>query len=303
LAALRLLGDDVVDVFCAVLALAIDQSDGGRVTQPFYVDPDDILRLCQRKMSNRAYTPDQRAAVISHLNTLARPVISGVLPNPRRSGRELRFEHAILDLLGDIVGEYDTLSGERLWQRRQIKIGDWARLAPPLSGETAVMLRSVLAYHARRERTEKRLGRFLTLQFRLPGKHERHLLRDAFSDEGASPALADHHAPQGIASRGRAALTMRMDELLAQAGIQVDSKNPGRFAAMVEDALARLRRDGVIGDYSRIIDSTPYGQRLDRLVTERAQGWWAAYARQEWRIERPHPPALELPPVVDDQEE
>lgn len=138
LSALMYVGDDVVDTFCAILALAIN-ANGDEVWRPFYVDLDDIVWLCQQKWSNRTNTAEQRAAVIASLNALARSMVTVTVPGKRR-GRELRLHSAIVALLGT-VGEYSTETGECVWLTRQIKIGDWARLAPPLSCRTAGRLR------------------------------------------------------------------------------------------------------------------------------------------------------------------
>jgi hypothetical protein len=256
LSALERLGDDVADSFCAVLALALELHGTQALTQPFYLSPDDILQLCQRKPSHRAFLPEQRRAVIEALEVLAWPVVRAAFHFPRRK-RLVKVESGILNLLKDSVGVY-TYEGVELWQSRQVKIGDWAKLAPPLSAATALMLRQVLSYHSSRERTEKRLGRYLTLQF-------------------------------DVTSETSAPFTCTMGELLGAAGIRPDLKNPRRSRTMVESALERLHADGVIGAYQQIVASVPEAEveATQALIEESGRGWWQAYAAFEWQFAPP----------------
>jgi len=305
LMALRQLGDEVVDTFCAVLTLALDKNGSQHITQPFYVDPYDILQICQRQLSNRAYTPQQKHAIIDNLNILARPLVTASVPG-RRRGREVRFESAIVDLLSDRIGEYQIETGEVLWQQRQIKIGDWARIAPPLTGDTALLLRQVLKYHAQRDRVAKRLGRYLSLQFRqLP-------LASLVSQE-PDEAEGTHQAD--------VALEYELAALLQEAGIRPDLKNPGRTRTMIENAFRRLKNDGVIGPYTQVVEGvegsyllasesskTDSAERLESLdgdsgadravalrqahadrvfIEQKGYGWWDVYARQRWRFYPP----------------
>ncbi|MBF6590689.1 MAG: hypothetical protein IVW57_09180, partial [Ktedonobacterales bacterium] len=243
---LNMLGDEVVDTFVAHLALAIDTHGVENITAPMWVNTDDILRICQRKQSNRAYTPEQRAAVVEHQRIIARAHVRAIWPSGRK-GREYRIDSAIWDVFGQAVGEYKTITGEPVWERRQVKIGEWAKLLPPLSKETAIMLRKVLEYHSQRERYAKRLGFYLTLQFRVN------------------------------ASKG-GTVERTMGVLLEQAGIKPDLKHPGETRKAIEGALARLQADNVIGDYRLIVDSTPKGQEAREQIEQRGRGWWELYA-------------------------
>jgi hypothetical protein len=255
LRSLNTLGDEIADTFCAHLALAIDIHGVENITAPMWVNTDDILRICQRKQSNRAYTPEQRAAVVEHQRIIARAHVRASWPTGRR-GREYRIDSAIWDVFGQAVGEYKTITGEPVWERRQVKIGEWARLLPPLSKETAIMLRKVLEYHSQRDRYAKRLGRYLTLQFRVNAKSG------------------------GTVER-------KMGTLLEQAGITPDLKNPGRTRTMIEDALVRLKADSVIGEYRLVIDASPQRQAPQEQIEQRARKWWEVYEVQLWQVEPP----------------
>jgi hypothetical protein len=253
LASLNNLGDEIVDTYCALLALAIDTNGVTNITSPFYISPDDILHICQRKQSHGSFTLGQRAVIIEHLYTLTRIHVK-VIMSVRR-GREHRQDSPTLSFLGDTIGEFETITGEAIWQRRRVALGDWMRLIPPLDEQTAVLLRQVLQYHSVRERYAKRLGRYLTLQFRIN-----------FNKRGGTVKCS-------------------MGVLCKQSGITPDRNTPGRTRDMIEAALAKLKKDGVIGSYGPIVESLP--PESQQRVTEQAYGWWEEYEKQQWLIEPP----------------
>jgi len=260
LKSLNILGDEVIDTFIALLAIAIDTNGANNITMPFYVNPDDILAACQRKRSNGAYTPLQRANVIEHLRTLSHAHVRATLiASYKRRGKpvELRAESAILDVLSGKVGEYETLTGEEIWEKRSIKIGDWAGMVPEMSHQTAIMLRQILKYHSKNERYEKRLGRYLTLQFRVNAQKNSSVVRRS------------------------------MAVLLEQAGIVPDLKHPAKAREDIESALTRLKRDGVIGRHAPVIDSSPGSEEVQTRIQQQAYHWWDDYSQQIWVIEPP----------------
>lgn len=280
LASLDALGDEIADTFCAVLALAIDQNGIGQLTKPFLLDPDDILRICQRKQSNRSYTPLQRAHTVRHLQALARVHITATKPNgqqqiqtgkPRRRSRKQQEENpeetflgidSPVLLLGTVIGEYKTVSGEALWEQREIIFGGWTQKATALLPQTASMLRQVLKYHSLRERHVKRLGRYLTLQ----------CFNNGFVQNGS-------------------VIECRMQELLDQAGIKASDHNPARVREAIERALERLKEDKVIGSYSLVFEGDPHVTReAEKRITQYAYGWWSLYVSQTVRIDPPQSP-------------
>lgn len=273
LESLSALGDAVVDTFCALVSLAYDANSQHDLTQSFFLNVDDILRVCRRKESNRSFTPLQRASAIQHIITLSRVHVTATLPVAEKRGgrRKTRYiDSVVLDLLGTVIGEYETLTGDVLWERREVKIGPWARYAP-FGPQTALLFRVILEYHSQRQRYAKRIGRFLTIQF---------FIRAQQTKEGT--------------------LDLSIKELLEQSGIKPDHDNPSRTRKMVEEALQRLQKDQVIQAYARIIEAatgieTPEQQVL-RLQRERevqsqidqcAQGWWHLYEAQRWSFEAP----------------
>ncbi len=247
------LGDEAVDTFCAVLALALATNGGAALAQSFYISPDDVLALCGRQESHRAYTAPQRAGVINMMNLLARIQVSATLPTKRRN-RVYRLNGPILHLLAETIGEYTLDTGEIVWQRRKVELGSWAMIAPQLSQQTVLMLRKVLSYHPQRDRFAKRLGRFLTLQF-----------------------------------AGGSAVEVTMGHLIKQAGIPINRNNANRTRQTIEHALAELENDGILGRATLIVESTPNWEARQQRIQLCSQGWWTDYEQQLWRLEPPLP--------------
>jgi hypothetical protein len=251
------LGDEVSDTFLALLALAIETNGVENVNVPFYINPDDILAMCQREKSNGSYTPPQRLAVIEHLRTLTWAHVRATREVKRgKRTLEQRIEGAFVDVLSGKIGEYNTITGEQLWEKREVRIGNWAKMVPELSRQTAIMLRQILKYHAHNQQHEKRLGTYLTWQFRVNARHG------------------------GV-------VRCEMETLLQQSGITPDLKNPQRTRKRIEDALKQLKEDEVIGEYNRIIEDTLEAKLKEQRIQTVAYRWWQDYVHQLWVI---HPP-------------
>ena len=75
--------------------------------------------------------------------------------------------------------------------------------------------------------------------------------------------------------------------LLEGAGIKLDIWRAGEFRNAIERALADLQRDGVIGNYARIIDASDGAQERENAIRERARGWWDIYDQQQWHFTAP----------------
>lgn len=251
---LEVLGDEVVDTYCALLALALDRFGTSRLDEPFFLSPDDILHICQRRQSKGSFTPPQRARVIEHLQVLNQAHVLASLPGSR-PGQEFRAESAILDLLPATIGEYRTATGATLWERREVKWGRWVLMVPKLSDQTAMMLRKILQYHPQRERLPKRLGRYVSLQ----------------------------ESTQGY-------LVLKLRTWLSEAGIHPDPKHPTESLKSFIEALETLKKHRVIVGFAPIVESISpaHHQRIE----QRAYGWWELCEMQEWRIDL-MPPAEE----------
>lgn len=278
---LALLGDEVCDTFCAFLALALEQNSPNDLTNPVKVSTDDILTICRRKRSNGIYLPEQRHAVIRHFDVLAEATVE-LRAYDRRRGWVARYSGPVVNKLGDSWGVYRMDNGETLWEQRLFQLGLWAHQAPHLREETAAMLRQVFAYHPQRERVAKRLGRYLTWVFAA--------MQRTTSSRSAPHLLTntDAAANEAEVTEAPVAFEATMGELLDAAGVTQDRHNPNRTSRMIEDALARLFQDRVIGAYGRVVESTDEAQEVARLVDERAYGWFDYFLAEVWRFSPPH---------------
>lgn len=253
LASLHVLGDELVDTFLVLLAVALDTHGTRHITNPFAITADDILAICQKKKSNGSYSTRQRQNVVDHLRTLARASVRATLT--LHDARQMQIESPLLQILKiDQPDERKAHIGYETWY---LKIGDWAIIIPALQYQTAVMARKVLHYHAREQRHEKRLGRYLTLLYRI----------NAYKKESR--------------------VKISMSVLLEQAGIMPDLNHPGRTQEAIESALKQLRIDGVIGPFTPLVENSFRGREAQERIEQHAYHWWDDYQRQCWLFEPP----------------
>lgn len=251
---LDLLGDELVDTFLVLLAVALDIHGTERVTHPFAITPDDILAICQKKKSKGSYPARQRETILAQIHTLARISVRANLI--LRDGKPWQVESPLFELLPDGLWE----ANERFARREamsmiHLKIGDWAGMIPELQSQTVLMARQVLHYHAKQQKNEKRLGRYLTMLYRI------NVHRNA----------------------GRVKVSMGV--LLEQAGIPLDRDNPGRTREAIESALNQLQRDGIIGSFAPLIEHSEQGLAVQERIEQHAYHWWDDYRRQLWLFE------------------
>jgi hypothetical protein len=256
LASLDLLGDELVDTFLALLAVALDTNGTECITIPFAITVDDILAVCQKKKSKGGYPTRQRQAVIAQVHTLARASVRASLV--RRDGKQWQVESPLLEMLANEQwGEKGVCLGHELWHPWLVKIGDWIGVVPELQYQTAVMARQVLRYHAKEQKHEKRLGRYLTVLYRIN---------------------AHRHG-------GRVKVSMGV--LLEQAGIPLDRDNPGRTRGAIESALNQLHADGIIGPFAPLTERSLREREAQERIEQHAYHWWDDYQRQLWLFESP----------------
>lgn len=253
LASLDVLGDELVDIFLVLLAVALDAHGTKHITNPFTITPDDILAICKKKKSKGSYSGHQRQNVIEQLKTLARASVHATLT--LHHGKQMHVESPLLEILMiNQPEESKTCIGSERWH---LKIGDWATMIPELQYQTAVMARRVLQYHAREQKHEKRLGRYLTLLYRI----------NAYKDEER--------------------VKVSMGVLLEQAGIIPDLDHPGRTREAIESALKQLQTDGVIGPFAPLVENSSQGREAQERIEQRAYHWWDDYRRQLWLFDPP----------------
>lgn len=256
LAWLALLGDELVDTFLVLLAVALDSHGTEHITAPFTITADDILTICQKKKSKGSYPVRQRQNILAQIEILSRISVHATLV--LRDSRPGQVESPLLEILPNEQAEenqtYPGFSNGYSWY---LKIGTWAGMIPELQSQTVLMARQVLHYHARQQKYEKRLGRYLTVLYRINvHRHE-----------------------------GRVKISMGV--LLEQAGIVLDRDNPGRTRDMVERALNQLHHDGVIGRFVPLIEPSSGGQESHERIEQHAYHWWDDYRRQLWLFDPP----------------
>jgi len=253
---LDLLGDELVDTFLVLLAVDLDTNGPVRITLPFAISPDDILAICQKKKSKGSYPARQRLKVIEQVLTLARTSVQATLV--LRNGKPWHVESPLLEVLMNEPHEVNELwPGRESLHSWHLKIGDWASMIPELQSQTALMARQLLHYHAKQQKYEKRLGRYLTMLYRINVQgHE-----------------------------GRVKVSMGV--LLAQAGITLDRDHPGRTREAVENALNQLHIDGVIGWFAPLEEQLSRHRDVQERIEQHAYHWWDDYRQQLWLFEPP----------------
>lgn len=256
LASLHVLGDELVDTFLVLLAIALDTHGAEHLTIPFAITPDDILATCQKKKSKGSYSVRQRQNVIEQLLTLARVCVSAAfLLSP---AKQRHIESPLLEILtNDQSEETETRVEDECRQVCRLKIGDWAIMIPEQSSQIALLPRQVLQYHGREQRFEKRLGRYLTWIFSI-NVHK---------------------------NKGEVRVTM--GKLLEQAGITPDLDHPGRMQEAIESALQQLQTDGVIGPFTSLVENSYQGREIQERILQHAYHWWDDYRQQLWLFEAP----------------
>jgi hypothetical protein len=255
-ASLDILGDELVDTFLALLAVALDTNGTGHITLPFTITPDDILSIQQKKKSKGSYSAYQRQRVIEQVQTLAHASVSATLTLHQAKRRHI--ESPLLELLStDQLYRKNKYADNGHCYPWYLKIGDWASMVPELQYQTAVMARQVLGYHSRKQKHEKRLGRYITLLYRI----------NAYKHAGK--------------------VKVSMGVLLEQAGITPDLDHPGRTQEAIESALEQLRIDGVIGLFTPLVENPSQDRASRERIRQRTYHWWDDYQRQLWLFDPP----------------
>ena len=253
---LDVLGDELADTFLALLAVALDTNGTEHISLPFTITPDDILSIRQKKKSKGSYSVYQRQIVIEQVQTLAHASVSATIPLHKAQRRQI--ESPLLELLStDQPYSWNEHVGSGLCQSWYLKIGDWAAMVPELQYQTAVIARRVLGYHSRKQKHEKRLGRYITLLYRI----------NAYKHAGK--------------------VKVSMGVLLEQAGITPDLDHPGRTQESIESALEQLRIDGVIGPFTPLLEDSSQGMASRERIKQHAYHWWDDYQRQLWLFDPP----------------
>jgi hypothetical protein len=255
-ASLDLLGDELVDTFLVLLAVALDTNGPVRITAPFAITADDILALCQKKKTRGSYLARQRQSVLEQIRILAQVSVDATLV--LRDGKSWQVESPLLEILIHEQSEKnETYLGHTPRCPWHLKIGNWVGMIPELQSQIALMARQLLHYHARKQKYEKRLGRYLTVLYRIN---------------------AHRHESQ---------VKVSMGVLLEHTGITLDRDHLGRTREMIESALTHLHTDGIIGPFAPLVECSSRGREVQERIEQHAYHWWDDYQRQLWLFEPP----------------
>jgi hypothetical protein len=223
---------------------------------PFAITADDILAICQKRKSKGSYSGHQKQNVLEQVQTLARASVHATLTVSM--GKTWHIESPLLEIMMSGQPYEDKTDREdECLHHWYLKIGDWAAMVPELQSQTAMMARQVLQYHAKEQKHEKRLGRYLTLLYRI----------NAYKNEGR--------------------VKVSMGTLLEQSGITLDRDHPGRTREAIESALKQLHTDGVIGSFAPLVENSDQGREAQERIEQHAYHWWDDYRRQLWLFEAP----------------
>src|SRR5438067_12169926 len=109
-----------------------------------------------------------------------------------------------------------------------------------------MLFRTVLEYHAQRQKYAKRFGRELTIQFYVQAQKKRNRREKA-----------GEMAP----------VELSIGELLELSEIMLSSdtpENPARTRKMIDEAFQLLQKDKVIGFYDKVASTAPSGETTEQ---------------------------------------
>lgn len=249
--ALDSLGDGCRDTFVAVTGLFIQEYGTTDMARGFLISVDEILDACGKQRSNGSYNSEARAEVIKHLKTLSQARIKFSMPSTKqvKRGRKWVTENTEITVEGPIlihngkIGEYLKITGKELWEKQFITLGPWAKFIGSSSTiKTKLLPQQVLAYSPNNEPYHKRLGHYIHGLFRNNAQRSKCIM------------------PHGIT----------MNALFNGALID-PARERGKFKDDIDNALAHLKHDGVIGNYWYMTEKTK-PEVLEKVASR--QGRW-----------------------------
>ncbi len=235
--AVRRLDDETADTFmiaCAQYIANRDHTPDGLVL----ITPDDVLSQRGIAKHKRSYKPEDREKAAQDFKRLGTITVEGHRDGWESTGRKGKSKRVRITLEGRLIDisvkarkeelsdDLTPLPGTQESAGFSYRLGPWAQGSLGADGSTqlAEMNQTIIQYHAKNQRCQKRIGRYLVWIFRIQ----------------------------------RGGQNFEIRKLLAQSGIDVTAsnrKNPGRFRDDIEKALNDLRQDGVIGSLEWV--STP----------------------------------------------
>lgn len=221
---MRDLDDDTADTAMVALAHWLANYQRDPVTKLAAITPNDIL--AQRgtpKHHKGGYRATDKHAVARQMNALGSIWIEGrgfetteTDPKGKKRRTMTTPEGRFLIITTREKQTALTPHTETLYTRFYYRPGDWAYVFMQDgrgAGELARMMQAVLAYDSKRDRYPKRMGRYLTWQFRLRAFartwHQPYTMKALLDDAGLSPKQSDYDNPQ----RFRRAIEQALNDL------------------------------------------------------------------------------------------
>jgi len=250
------LGDIPADIFMDIVLTIV--ANRGRPQSPlsfgYYISRDQVLDDLGMHKHKRAYRPADVKAVVDSVETLIRLKTRGVRDTYQsRKKVAVPFEGPVLiihDIVPRLTSPHDIspfLAGETSphsvpegiagWH---ISLGSWAGDLTDKNHPLALVAKTLLGYSKTHQSYMRRLGFALTFAFR-NRKNER-----------------NWEQPH------------RVRNLLRDACISLDKRNPARTITKVHEALDQLRRDGIIG--TACYKDAPQSDPLP-IPANRTKGW------------------------------
>lgn len=262
--AVKRLGDVPADVFIIVVAKMMANSsrpslwDDGAV----YIGRDELTGYRGKRKHKRAYKPEDSRETVEAVQALECLYTRGIRDSyEKRHGKvKVPFEGRVI-LVKDttprllapdhvspfLAGEGGPLTDPKDIAGWHIELGSWAGDLRAESLAFAPIMQRLLTYPKAHGRSMRRLGFALAFAFRIRAQEQ------------------NWRQPY------------RIGDLLRDAALTVDARNPGRTVDRVHEALIELQRDEIIGEarYVTAPDDDPLA-----IASDHTKGWVARWLEQ-----------------------
>lgn len=167
------LGDEYADTLDYICARA--RSNRGPRFTSFKLSPEEILDARGISKHKRGgHKPENIAAVITQIqdlgHILVRARVSGYVKDKRGRIEAREVDSPLIDI--DRTEWRVTLFGERTLDHWILSPGDWVKQIDGFTPQIASMTMAILRLHAQKESYAKRIGRYLTYQYRVRRKEK-----------------------------------------------------------------------------------------------------------------------------------
>jgi hypothetical protein len=214
----------------------------------FYLGVDEFLEFRGiKKHVNGGYRPEDRREVVELLEALHHIDVAGTIEGhdrqPGKRGKKIPLSvRSPLIVVSHTVTQPSMIAGEERTLAWYLRLGDWSAELERITPQFAVTTRALLQLHTQNDAHAFNLGNCLSEQYRIR------------------------------ASQRSWQQPYRVRTLLADAEIELDRKNPGRFRKRIEAALDVLA-NRVAMQGTPIIERWVYAN----VVEPKGRGWFDAW--------------------------